>query len=273
MEKRERLRDKGKKIQKSKVNRNKTVRPHKKALKGGEVARTLLLLVLEERQEEEKRRSGGTTGEEETKKRSKSCGHGCTKRDSGCTSTCPFLESSAVRILLLRLHLRKVTVEIMRMVQVQSLEKSISALFALELWKRRFFALILSKKENSEWHLEPKTNAPNPPQKEQPAGKISQSTKLAIKKDAKSEREGDVAARISARKHRISQWKRRERRRARRGSLPFGLIGRQWLGPSGCSRGYAHTSTPLTQPVVPGVVALAAASNVLQLFAAVSRSA
>lgn len=33
--------------------------------------------------------------EEEKKKRSKSCGHGCTKRDSGCTSTCPFLESSA----------------------------------------------------------------------------------------------------------------------------------------------------------------------------------
>jgi len=27
---------------------------------------------------------------EERRRRRKSCGHGCTERDSGCTSTCPF---------------------------------------------------------------------------------------------------------------------------------------------------------------------------------------
>lgn len=71
-------------------------------------------------------------------------------------------------------------------------------------------------------------------------------------------------------------------RRARRGSLPFGLIARQWLRPLGtrtllCTRKPSQAArSPDGADVIActSVVALAARSNVvLQLFAAVSRSA
>lgn len=62
---------------------------------------------------------------------------------------------------------------------------------------------------------------------------------------------------------------------ARRGSLPFGLIGRQWLGPSGCSRGYAHTQA--RKPIDVACLCLLLHSRLprtcCNYFAAVSRSA
>lgn len=79
----------------------------------------------------------------------------------------------------------------------------------------------------------------------------------------------------------VDETRRDATRRARRGSLPFGLIARQWLRPLGArtllcirkrwqaARSPDGTDVQLTH----SVVALATRSNaVLQLFAAVSRS-
>lgn len=67
---------------KKNTSRNKTAKPHKKALKG------------ERAQARRREEAGGgrifREDEDEKEERRKSCGHGCTERDSGCTSTCPF---------------------------------------------------------------------------------------------------------------------------------------------------------------------------------------
>lgn len=70
------------------TSRKKTAKPHKKALKGETGA------GRERRREEEETGGGwirkGRGTRMRRRWRRKSCGHGCTERDSGCGSTCPF---------------------------------------------------------------------------------------------------------------------------------------------------------------------------------------
>lgn len=64
------------------------------------------------------------------------------------------------------------------------------------------------------------------------------------------------------------EWNFRGDVHRRRGSLPFGLIGRQWLGPSGCSRVVMPTRAHAVDVARCCGCSVLLHSNVVQLFAA-----